>query len=483
MYTRRTKWLFIPLSLSACLGCGIAPATALGQSHSEYCEENRSERLNAVTQEQWTLLISKAREYMSVCLVRGGETKEGAEEEARALFEIGFVLTKQAKFDEAIPIFRRCATVKPDDALCLDYLAEALDKEGEFGEELTVLNKCVTTKPDEASCWVDLGRALDEVGKRTDARKAYEQAISIGGFTEQNAVAIKLARECLLDPETATTFRGHRLGQSWQTFIRSEAGLCKLKQNIEDCTKAASGAEAALSQSGKDGYVTFSFEYGRLAGVFVVMSGPTSVEPGFLEKTYGTPSSKHADPLSKGSVDSYWFFSDGGEAQATERKSESGKFTITFGIHASDSTLRAGALAANPRTPAFNDHILGESWQKFAQASSELCRASEENAQECKNAASGESATLAQQGPDGLIEAFFSFKSGRLTQVGLNTRVPKFVELDYLDKTYGHPYSATNSPERDYASRRWDYADGGQVLATEFPGFLISITGTTVAPQ
>ena len=481
MHTRRTNSMLIPLTILACLGCGIAPANASGQGHSELCMENMRERSNAIDQKQWTLLISKAREYMSYCLVQDGET----EAEASALFEIGYGLTKQAKFDEAVPIFRRCATVRPDDTNCLTNLAEALDKEGEFGEELTVLNKCVTTKPDEAGCWVDLGIALDEVGKATDARKAYQQAISIGGFTENNAAAIELARVCLLHPQTATTFRGHRLGQSWQTFIRSEAGLCQLKQNIEDCTKAASGAEATLSQSGKDAYVTFSFEYGRLAGVVAMMSGPTPAEPGFLEKTYGTPSSKYADHQ-KGSVISDWLFSDGGEAHATERKSESGEFRISLTISASDSALRAGALAANPRTPAFNGHTLGQSWQKFAQTGSGLCRASKDAAQECKKAASGEFAALEVQDGDGLTKTSFTFESRRLTQADLNTRVPKFVELDYLDKSYGQPYSENNNSADGYANRRWDYADGGQVLAMEISdaqGFLITISAKSIPPQ
>jgi len=218
------------------------------------------------------------------------------------------------------------------------------------------------------------------------------------------------------------------------------------------------------------------------------MTGPTSVKPGFFEKTYGTPSRKRSPEeqiltAKKGDVDSYWDFSDGGEAHVTEHKSESGKFTITFMIHASDSALRAGALAANLRTPSFEGHTLGESWQKFAQTSGGLCSATEDEltALECKNAASGESAILTVQDSDGFIKAGFTFRSGRLTQVDLNTRVPKFAELDYLDKTYGHPYSAANSPETGFATRRWDYADG--VVEAFEQGSLITITGKTVAPQ
>ena len=70
----------------------------------------------------------------------------------------------------------------------------------------------------------------------------------------------------------------------------------------------------------------------------------------------------------------------------------------------------------------------------------------------------------------------------------LSARVdlPKFVELDYLDKSYGQPYSENNNSADGYANRRWDYADGGQVLAMEISdaqGFLITISAKSIPPQ
>ena len=223
MHTRRTQWMLLPLTILACLGFGIVPTTASAQSYSGYCTKIRQDGLNAFDQNQWELVVSKGREFMSTC------QDEGTEAAAHVLFEIGFGLKKQGKFEEAVPIFRRCTTLKPDDTDCLIYLAEALDKQGEFGEVVPILKRCVTIKPDEAGCWVHLGIALDRAGRTSDAKEAYEQAISIGGFTEGNAAAIKLARECLSHPQTAATFRGHRLGESWQTFLRTEEGLCKIK--------------------------------------------------------------------------------------------------------------------------------------------------------------------------------------------------------------------------------------------------------------
>lgn len=479
MQTRRINWMFIPLITLACLGFGMVPTSASGQSHSGYCTENRNERLNAFEQKQWELLISKAREFMSNCLTVDG----GAEAEASALFDIGFGLEKQGKFEEAVPIFRRCVTVKPDNVTCLNYLADALDKQGEFGDVVPILNKCVTIKPDEAGCWVGLGIALDRAGRTSDARKAYEQAISIGGYTEANATAIETARLCLSHPQTAANFRGHRLGESWQTFLRTEEGLCQIKTNTESCSEAASGKEAMLSQHGKDDTVMFHFEYGRFAYAIAYMGGPAFAELTYFEKTYGEPSNKFSHP-EKGTAESYWRFSDGGEAHAEERKAESDKFTIEFTIRASDSALRPGPLAANLHTPVVNGQTLGESWQKFAQTGSGLCRASKDTAQACKDAAVGKGATLAKYGEDGFLEASFTFESRRLTQADLNTRAPKFVELDYLDKTYGHPYTKSNDPA--WANRRWDYADGGQVWVVEMPnteGFLISLSAKTIPSQ
>ncbi len=466
MHTRQNDWMLIPVTILACLGFGMFPTATSGQSLEASCTENLHERLNAMDQKQWGLLVSKGREFMSNCLTVDG----GVEAQATTLWQIGFGLRKQGKFEEAVPIFRRCATVK------------------EFGDVVPILKRCVTINPDDANSWVSLGIALDQAGEPSDARKAYEKAISIGGYTEVNAAAIELARVCLSHPQTAATFRGHRLGESWRTFTRTEEGLCQIKTNRESCSEAASGGEAMLFQTEKDGSVVFSFEYGRFAHAQAFMTGSTFAELTYFEKTYGEPSNKFSHP-EKGTAESYWHFSDGGEAHAEERKSKSGEFTIHFTILASDSALRPGSLAANPHTPLFNGQTLGESWQKFAQTGGGLCRVSKDNTEACKNAAAGKFDCLEQVEDgleDGLIVARFTFDAGRLIQADLNTRVPKFVELDYLDKTYGHPYGPVNSPESGSTTRRWDYADGGQVSAIEIPnalGFLIMISAKTIPSQ
>ncbi len=285
--------------------------------------------------------------------------------------------------------------------------------------------------------------------------------------------------------QTITTFRGHVLGESWREFVRTEAGLCQSKSRAENCSQAAAGKKVDVAQFGKDGAVIFTFEYGRFASATVSMSGPSFAELTYFEKTYGKPNQKFSHP-ERGTADSYWYFSDGGEAHAEETKAKSDEFTIMFTIQASDYAMRPGPLAANSYTPIFNGHSLGESWEKFVRTGGGLCQLSEDNAQACKDAAAGESAFLVGQSAENLAGPSFRFWSSRLMEAGLTMRVPKFVELDYLDKTYGRPYYKDDDPERGYATARWDYSDGGHILATEMfvaPQGFIKISAKTVLPH
>ena len=285
--------------------------------------------------------------------------------------------------------------------------------------------------------------------------------------------------------QTITTFRGHILGESWREFIRTEGGLCQNKSNAENCLQAADGKEANLWQIEKGGSVLFNFEYGRFAQATFTMSGPSFAELTYFEKTYGKPRSKFSLPQ-KGTAKSSWHFDDGGEAHATETKIKSDKFTIEFMIQASDYAMRPGSLAANSYTPIFDGHSLGESWEKFVRTGGGLCQLDEGNAKHCKDAAAGKYATLVGQSVDGHVGPSFTFWDGHLMEASFSTSVSKFVELDDLDKTYGHSYYMTSSPENGSATARWDYADGGQISATEAfvaPDGIIEIYAKTVLPH
>jgi hypothetical protein len=149
--------------------------------------------------------------------------------------------------------------------------------------------------------------------------------------------------------QTTTTFRGHTLGESWQTFIGTEGGLCHLSEaNAEACKQAAAGKKAVLIQRSKENHASthFSFEAGRFVSATGFMEGPKFAELTFLEKTYGKPSIKNSDP-EKGEAVSLWGFSDGGTVKATETTNDSGGATIKVSVSAKATSKKpvAGANA------------------------------------------------------------------------------------------------------------------------------------------
>src|SRR5260370_23235921 len=87
--------------------------------------------------------------------------------------------------------------------------------------------------------------------------------------------------------QTTTTFRGHTLGENWQTFIRTESGLCKLSDtNARACTQAAVGKDATLTARSEDnvGEASFRFEGSHFVKATVVMKAPKFAELTDLEK-------------------------------------------------------------------------------------------------------------------------------------------------------------------------------------------------------
>lgn len=169
------------------------------------------------------------------------------------------------------------------------------------------------------------------------------------------------------DVQTATTFRGHALGEMWQMFISTEAGLCKIKINEESCLHAQEGTAAALYQFDKAGKrgespssVIFYFDRGYLEKVEAKMNGPTFADLSFLEKTYGPPSFK-SSKQEKGFALSTWTFSDGGEVRAEERSNGTGGFTITIKVMLTPSQT---TLGSNSRMEGlYQSELIDDCWE------------------------------------------------------------------------------------------------------------------------
>lgn len=126
--------------------------------HSEACTSLVNQQTSALKSEQWEHLISAAREYLSNC-------KDGmdARSEADALDMIMIGLNEQGRYEDALPLSRRCLSVKPD----------------------------------AAYCFTDMGMSYEGLGQLQDARQSYRNAIAIGGYDVVNAAAIELAKKRL----------------------------------------------------------------------------------------------------------------------------------------------------------------------------------------------------------------------------------------------------------------------------------------------
>jgi S1-C subfamily serine protease len=171
MPIRRIGWTLAASIVIACVSWAAVPADASWQNyentgHVADCTRIMQTETEALKNDQWERLVAVARQNISMChdLFRG-------DDEAGILADIAIGLNMQGKFEDSLPISMRCVTIKPDAAFCYE----------------------------------NLGEALEGLGRPADARKAYEQAISIGGYDRVNASAIGLARKLLanLPPEDA----------------------------------------------------------------------------------------------------------------------------------------------------------------------------------------------------------------------------------------------------------------------------------------
>jgi S1-C subfamily serine protease len=165
MHARQINWTLVVTIFLVSFVWGISSATASGQGYDrQACDSMSGAAFTAMERKQWDVAVSSWRLFYAGC--RHLLSTDG---EAVALDQMGASLYEQKKFGDAVPILERCVTIKPDSAACFE----------------------------------NLGRALEGMGDFVRARKAYERAISIGGYDDLSATSVKYARQHLaeLPPE------------------------------------------------------------------------------------------------------------------------------------------------------------------------------------------------------------------------------------------------------------------------------------------
>jgi len=109
------------------------------------CDAASRQSLIAVQSEDWDRVVSIQTDKLKVCqepyagVKDHDDVRDGME--SGELQVLALALNKLGKFEDAIPVSRRCA---------------ALDAKNAF-------------------CWLELGQALEGAGRASDARQAYEQ--------------------------------------------------------------------------------------------------------------------------------------------------------------------------------------------------------------------------------------------------------------------------------------------------------------------
>jgi serine/threonine protein kinase/tetratricopeptide (TPR) repeat protein len=93
------------------------------------------------------------------------------------LNNIGDVYLRQGKIAEAKDLATRSFTLHPNDFAAIT-MAEALRSEGKYSAAIHFAQKAVEINPAQSAGWVELGDCYSLVhGRRSDARKAYAQAV------------------------------------------------------------------------------------------------------------------------------------------------------------------------------------------------------------------------------------------------------------------------------------------------------------------
>jgi protein O-mannosyl-transferase len=111
-----------------------------------------------------------------------------------AHYNLGNVLDKQGRIEEAVEHYLQVLRVKPDDAKTHNNLGNALDKQGRTEEAIEHYLQALRVKPDGVEAQYNLGNALNKQGRTEEAIEYFLQVLRIKPDLDQahNSLAIAL---------------------------------------------------------------------------------------------------------------------------------------------------------------------------------------------------------------------------------------------------------------------------------------------------
>jgi len=98
---------------------------------------------------------------------------------ADAYYNMGIVLKEQSKLEEAIVAYNKAISINPDYPEAYNNMGIVLKEQRKLDEAVVAYNKAISIKPDYAEAYHNMGNAFQEHNKLKDAIKAYNNALAI----------------------------------------------------------------------------------------------------------------------------------------------------------------------------------------------------------------------------------------------------------------------------------------------------------------
>jgi tetratricopeptide (TPR) repeat protein len=91
--------------------------------------------------------------------------------------QLGVILAKQNKYEDAAAAFRRAFQLNPEDVWSLQNLAQSLNDLGQHDEAIREYRHALAIKPRFGPAWLGLGQTLEEMGNKIQAEDCYHKAL------------------------------------------------------------------------------------------------------------------------------------------------------------------------------------------------------------------------------------------------------------------------------------------------------------------
>lgn len=167
------------------------------------------------------------------------EVLEQDPEDRDALFNLGRVLRRSGRGEEALQVYRRVLALHPGSAEAQLRVGETLSALGRPQEALQVLEAVLASNPDYAPAHNSLGMALREAGRLDEALAACQRAVALDpGLMLAHYNAGNFLREKGFLAEAAAAYR---------TAISIEPGLAEAHNNLGSVLKDQGNADEALA--------------------------------------------------------------------------------------------------------------------------------------------------------------------------------------------------------------------------------------------